>query len=125
MNIINNYLTKLSENNMNDFVVGDTIAVDLDGTLAYYDEFRGKDHIGKPIPKMMDRVMKWLDEGKKVVIFTARAHGGELWISPIKKWLKDNGLPDLEVTNVKTPMMTEFWDDRAIQVKPNTGEPVI
>lgn len=124
MNVVNKYLNMIREEDVNDFVKGDTIAVDLDGTLAYYDTFKGKDHIGKPIPKMMDRVKKWIEDGKKVVIFTARAHGGDLWISPIKQWLKDNGLPDLEVTNIKTPWMTEFWDDRAIQVKVNTGEPI-
>ena len=124
MNMVNEYLNKIREEYENDFVKGDTIAVDLDGTLAYYDKFKGKDHIGKPIPKMMERVKKWLDEGRKVVIFTARAHGGPEWVKPIKKWLKEQGLPDLEVTNVKTPYMTELWDDRAIQVKPNTGEPI-
>ena len=56
MNIVNKYLIKIREEDNNDFVKGDTIAVDLDGTLAYYDKFRGKDHIGKPIPKMIERV---------------------------------------------------------------------
>ncbi len=73
MDMIDGYLKNIIEEKTNDFVKGDTIAVDLDGTLAHYDEFRGKDHIGKPIPKMMERVKKWLDEGQKIVIFTARA----------------------------------------------------
>ena len=30
-------------------------AVDLDGTLAHYDKWRGIDHIGKPIPAIQVR----------------------------------------------------------------------
>lgn len=48
------------------------VGVDLDGTLAHYDEFRGDDHVGEPIEPMVRRVRKMLDEGKDVRIFTAR-----------------------------------------------------
>ena len=34
------------------------IAVDLDGTLAYYDVWRGEEHIGSPISDMFFRVKK-------------------------------------------------------------------
>ena len=50
------------------------IGVDLDGTLAYYDQWRGALHIGEPIPVMLERVKRWLDEGKDVRIFTARVN---------------------------------------------------
>lgn len=39
-------------------------AVDLDGTLAHYDHWRGNDHVGEPIPRMLARVKQWLAEGK-------------------------------------------------------------
>ena len=99
------------------------IGVDLDGTLAHYDGFKGEDHIGEPVPAMLDRVKKWLEAGKKVKIMTARVSfpGAEGYI---KDWLKEIGLPDLEITNVKDPGMEEIWDDRAIQVVKNTGEVV-
>lgn len=32
------------------------IGVDLDGTLAHYDSWRGVDHIGAPVIPMLDRV---------------------------------------------------------------------
>lgn len=48
------------------------IGVDLDGTLAMYDGFKGPEHIGDPVPKMLERVKKWLAEGREVRIFTAR-----------------------------------------------------
>ena len=34
------------------------IGVDLDATLAYYDGFKGPEHIGEPIPQMVDRVKR-------------------------------------------------------------------
>lgn len=100
------------------------IGVDLDGTLAYYDEWRGVEHIGAPIPAMMERVRQWLSEGIEVRIFTARA-GFEGGIIPIVQWLLANGLPALLVTCVKDSNMIELWDDRAIQVEKNTGIPVV
>lgn len=101
------------------------IGVDLDGTLARYSGWRGLDHIGKPVPVMLARVKHWLDEGYTVKIFTARASEGDKGIAPVKKWLADNGLPDLEVTNQKDFAMVELWDDRAVQVVANTGRPFL
>lgn len=96
------------------------IGVDLDGTLAEYGGFKGKDNIGDPIPKMLARVHKWLSEGKEVRIFTARAWLPEQ-IPPVKAWCKKWIGVELEVTNVKDFAMIELWDDRAIQVIANTG----
>lgn len=100
------------------------IAVDLDGTLAHYDGWKGIKHIGEPIPLMMNRVVEWIAEGKKVTIFTARVSGkdGYLASSYIKKWLADNGLPSLGITSTKRKQFIEIWDDRCIQIIPNTGE---
>ena len=101
--------------------MGTWIGVDLDGTLAYYDEWRGVDHIGAPIPVMMERVKAWLDEGKEVRIFTARVQfdGAR---QPILDWLHAHGLPSLEITNIKDSWMHELWDDRVVQVERNTGK---
>ena len=97
------------------------IGVDLDGTLAYFETWRGAEDIGEPIKPMIDRVKKWLAKGKIVKIFTARAAASEQ-IPFIEKWLLKNGLPALEITNVKDMWMVELWDDRCIQVEKNTGE---
>lgn len=100
------------------------IGVDLDGTLAEYNGWRGLDHIGKPIPLMRERIEAWLDAGYGVKIFTARASvpGGD---APVRKWLAQHGLPPLEVTNQKDFQMIELWDDRAVQVVSNSGRPII
>ena len=96
------------------------IGVDLDGTLAYYDKFRGIDHIGEPILKMLNFVKKLLSKGHTVKIFTARAKYSEA-IPYIQEWLKENGIPDLEITNVKDFAMWMLLDDRCVQVEKNTG----
>jgi len=100
------------------------IGVDLDGTLAYFNGWFGFGHIGKPIPGMKARVLEWIAQGYQVKVFTARASVPE-GIAPIKKWLAENGLPDLEVTCTKDFHMLELWDDRAIQVVANSGSPVL
>ena len=96
------------------------IGVDLDGTLAQYDEWKGIEHIGEPIQPMMARVNAWVAKGVIVKIFTARA-GVPEQIPFIHAWLEKHGLPRLEVTNIKDFAMVELWDDRCIQVVSNTG----
>jgi hypothetical protein len=98
------------------------IGVDLDGTLAHDTGWHGPDQIGPPIPEMLERVRSWLREGQRVKIFTARATIPQQ-IPPIREWLRKNGLPELEVTNVKDFDMIECWDDRAVEVVTNTGRP--
>lgn len=107
------------------------IAVDLDGTLAHYDGWKGYEHIGKPIPAMLERVKEWIDKGKEVHILTARAapirdgtKGYARRIDPIKQWLKRNVGKELPITYKKDSEMLELWDDRAVQVEPNTGQRV-
>jgi hypothetical protein len=100
------------------------IGVDLDGTLAMAEPWQGFEHIGKPVPNMVKRLNVWVGMGYTVKIVTARAAEPEVAIPPIKAWLKKHGLPDLEITNAKDMDMIELWDDRAVQVIPNTGNPV-
>jgi hypothetical protein len=99
------------------------IGVDLDCTLAEYHGWKGKDEpIGKPIPKMVIRVQRWLKKGKTVKIFTARVDRDDgTQEKMIKEWCKEHIGQELEVTNVKTRSMWELWDDRAISVEKNTG----
>ena len=98
------------------------IGVDLDGTLAKYNGWQGEKHIGEPIGPMVRRIQKWLMEGKNVKIFTARMCRNKNGVERvIKRWCKKHIGQELEVTNVKDFGMVELWDDRAIQVKRNTG----
>lgn len=98
------------------------IGVDLDGTLAHYGQWQGMDHIGPPIPAMLERVKRWVADGYVVKIFTARVSEPEA-ATFVRAWLTTHGLGALEVTNVKDFGMTELWDDRCVRVMKNTGEP--
>jgi hypothetical protein len=111
---------------------GGWIGVDLDGTLAVYDGWKGPYHIGAPIMPMVERVRKWLREGRDVRIFTARItdlaqnkdgtdHDIHTVIDAINSFCLQQFSRVLPVTNVKDWDMMELWDDRAIQVRPNTG----
>lgn len=97
----------------------DWIGVDLDGTLAYYDKWRGG-HIGAPIPGMLERVKRWLAEGKTVKIFTARAADPSN-IPMLEAWLITYLGQVLTITNVKDKRMVELWDDVAVRVIKNRG----
>lgn len=117
------------------------IAVDLDGTLAEYHGWVNTFHIGPPIPAMLDRVKRWLSEGRDVRIFTARVDGGgtasKMGVDPeivkkyedreaitrmIQDWTEKHIGVRLPVTNAKDYGMIELWDDRCVQVIPNTGK---
>lgn len=105
------------------------LGVDLDGTLARYDEWRGEDHIGAPIPAMVRRVKRWLQDGKEVRIFTARVSTANRdmlqrnkTIRLIKDWCILHIGQELEVTSDKDYGMIELYDDRAVQVEKNTGK---
>lgn len=111
------------------------IGVDFDGTLAHYDSWQGT-KLGEPIPAMVNRVKKWLAEGKEVRIMTARVssrnqvvrleNGEEMWESrahelAIQDWCEKHLGCRLKVTAEKDFQMVELWDDRAVAVEKNTG----
>ena len=104
---------------------GGWIGVDLDGTLALYDGWKGPEHIGPPVPRMQERVKRWLAEGEEVRIVTARVSVPEqaAVVRPIiMQWcVKHIGAP-LEVTCSKDYGMVALYDDRCVQVVMNTGE---
>jgi len=100
------------------------IGVDLDGTLAYYNRLSTYDKVGEPVPAMMALVKKMLNNGVKVKIFTARVQDPDQ-LPIIRKWLKQNDLPELEITNIKDYNMLRLYDDRCIQVERNTGRLIV
>jgi len=99
--------------------------VDLDGTLAYYDGWKGIEHIGDPIPLMAQRVVDWLKNGEEVRILTARvssAFSDRLTAALyIQEWTFKHFGVKLQVTCEKDFAMIDIWDDRAVRVQENTG----
>lgn len=65
---------------------------------------------------------RWLKDGKKVKIFTARVSNRsgknlEAIKKNIEKWLIDNIGQKLPITSDKSRDIIEIWDDRAIGIK--------
>jgi hypothetical protein len=94
------------------------IGVELDGTLATFDRWRGVRHIGQPIAPMVERIKQWLAHGAEVRIFTARITGQSKFealvaVEMIRMWLDKAGLPPLLVTNSTDFEMEELWTTKA------------
>lgn len=114
---------------------GGWIGVDLDGTLAVYDQGRYFPEIGPPIPRMVERVKRWIAEGKEVRIFTARVAAtgrqteygldGEAFANDqadkVQQWVYEHIGTNLQVTCQKDFQMTELWDDRCVQMISDMG----
>lgn len=102
------------------------VGLDLDGSVAHYSIWQGIEHIGDPIPSVIDLTRKLLRQGKTVKIFTARMAEPD----PIKRnmvrhyireWCVKHIGVALEATNIKDFNMVALIDDRAIAVEKNTG----
>lgn len=91
---------------------------DFDGSLVVED-YENFYLCGKETP-LVALMVKLLDEGKKVKIFTARTpeYRGDIY-----HFLARNGLENrnIEITSVKDGALRRFYDDRAIGVNKNTG----
>lgn len=109
------------------------IGVDLDGTLAKYAGYHGPTDIGDPIEPMVKRVKQWRKEGITVKVFTARVYANptdaERVLETIKareaieRWCIDHIGERLPVTCEKDYGMWQLWDDRAVRIVSNKGEP--
>jgi hypothetical protein len=103
------------------------IGVDWDGTLVTYDGWRGPGQYGEPVPRMVGRVQGWLANGQEVRIFTARVGPQkdpadvEVEIAAINQRCLSLFGRTLPITATKDFAMVELWDDRCVQVEPNTG----
>ncbi len=87
--------------------------------------WRGVYHIGRPVPMMLERVLRWLKKGDQVAIVTARVAqevDRAAATDAIEAWCLKHLGQVIPVTHSKDFGMFELWDDRAIQVIKNTGE---
>jgi hypothetical protein len=108
------------------------IGVDFDGTLVKTMDYKGIVDLrkGEPVMAMVQRVRDWLDDGKNIRIMTARVCGqaGPENAAKHRKVVEDFCLEHfgerLVVTHEKDFDMVELWDDRAVQVERDEGEPV-
>jgi hypothetical protein len=106
---------------------GPWIGFDLDKTLAEYPPKNGES-IGDPIPNVVARLRRYIAEGKECRIFTARVGSDKSTFElnqfkyDLDRWLRKHIGTTLEATCEKDHFMMELYDDRAKQVRPNTGE---
>ena len=101
------------------------LAVDLDGTLAHYDGWKGIGNIGDPIKNIVEAIKARREAGWGVAIFTARVSDPaerEAAEESIWAWADHHNIEIDGITCIKHKHFIEFWDDRAIQVIKNTGE---
>lgn len=131
------------------------IGVDLDATLAEWGEGTSNPCdvliIGKPIPKMVDRIKSLIAAGDQIRIFTARIdpaspeecerqlrrlpwwEGSQTpqrdWVNYqrtlIEKWCEEHLGVILPITATKDFHMYQLFDDRCLQVSPNTGTTLV
>lgn len=85
------------------------VCIDLDGVLAQYDRWRGAQNVGPPHEGAKRFIKRLLDEDYEVVILTARNV-----LDPVRGWLEDHDLPQVEVTNRKVPALV-YLDDRGLR----------
>lgn len=116
------------------------IAVDLDGTLAKYDGWKGISHIGDPFPGAREFMDKLCDRFH-VVVYTTRTNyrvnkrpdtiknaiSSKEWARGLKRkieeWLLGNCIPCHEVYDGNgKPMAAAFVDDRAVPCSGNPDE---
>lgn len=99
------------------------IGCDLDGTIAHYGSGHLPGQIGAPIAPMVDRMRGYLAQGYEVRIVTARVtHDPEgVEQRAIGDWTERHVGVRLKATASKDYSMVRLYDDRAVQVVPNTG----
>jgi hypothetical protein len=113
-----------------------TIAVDLDGTLAHYDGWKGQREIGAPLPGAREALEQLVAAGHRVMVYTCRCGDWqrETWgdglsrdesAAIVKAWLDEHGFHgSVEVyTGDGKPLADYYVDDRAIVCRPqDAGE---
>lgn len=101
------------------------VGVDADKTLFVYEDWKEVTHYGPPVPLMVNRILYHLNQGEEVRPFTARVSDPEWEPRGRVAWERLSqqlfGV-SLAATNVKDYEMTLLYDDKAIQIIPNTGE---
>lgn len=118
-----------------------TVCLDLDGTLAVYDHWRGIEHIGSPIEGAVE-FTKQLAEFATIVIYTTRCkeYLGNAPAPPgaadpdrrpaselaeiVRSWLEKHGFAYDDIyTGQGKPFCHAIIDDRAVSCRPQDMRP--
>ena len=107
------------------------IGCDFDATISEYHGWKGPTDLGKPIPEMVRKIKEAMSQGSQVWIFTARVNPGgheykealeatQAYLA-IAEWCVKVFGELLPITHEKNKLWQSIYDDRAIQVLPNSG----
>ena len=104
-------------------MVGNNIAIDLDGTLAQMSPpsmWGDLKHFGPVIPGAAQAMKDLKKLGYRIIIYTARINGENCPVKKVKgyveKWLKDNDIVYDQVWDqMGKPASSFIIDDRAIE----------
>lgn len=89
------------------------IGIDLDGTAAKYDGWKGIEHIGEPVDWVRNFILDLLNRGVEVRIVTARVQEGWEAVNVVENWTERVYGQRLKVTDQKDMNMFALVDDRA------------
>lgn len=104
---------------------GKSIAVDLDGTLAEYDGWKGIEDIGMPYDGARKFVRTLRERGYKVIIHTCRINpknssGDVDALNVVSRWLNTHGIEVDEIwTGQGKPIASAYVDDKAVVCTPH------
>lgn len=95
--------------------------------MAKYSGWKGPLFFGEPVPDFVKMMKEWLKSGIEVVVFTARISEDNpnlklQIIMGLHAWCERHVGQVLEVTNIKSPRATRFYDDRNVCIEKNTGK---
>ena len=108
------------------------VAIDLDGTLAHYDGWKGPENIGNPVTDAVTICRLLHNAGVKVIVHTCRTNKTMNEISGINTgkmirdigaWLHEWDLGFIHVNEDEgKPFAHAYLDDRGVYFKRNGGE---
>ena len=92
-----------------------TAVIDLDGTLAHYDGWKGENNIGPPVPFAKDALLEIREWGWRLVVFTTRGN-----VDRVTEWLRQHDIPFDAVNSTEhnppgtssKPIGEVYFDDR-------------
>ncbi len=100
-----------------------SVAIDLDGTLAKYDGWKGIEVVGDPVKKAVAFTQELKKRGHYIIIHTARlcklnAKNGKAH-KVVRQWLIKHGFAFDEIwTGAGKPIACAYIDDRAVPCTP-------
>jgi len=107
------------------------VCVDLDGTLAHYDEWKGIENIGEPIEGAREFMDALRSEGFHIILYTCRMRGrrGNEMIDVSKiivEWLRKHAINVDDIWgNEGKPFAHAYVDDRGVSCSPQNSPPAI